>query len=120
MSVIIHDRRPTSALLLITAWTLAVITFLYMLPWAIALTRGKANAGAIGWLNLLLGWSFVGWVAALVMACMAHQAVAVSDSWVAERGPRQPWAPQPNPEDDYPIGGTPEQRMHWHDRGVEQ
>jgi hypothetical protein len=55
------------------AWIIAVITFLYMLPWAVAATRGKSNSVAIALLNLLLGWTFIGWVAALVMACMAHQ-----------------------------------------------
>ena len=54
------------------AWIIAVCTLGYMLPWAIAATRGKANAGAIGWLNLLLGWTFIGWIVALVMACGAH------------------------------------------------
>jgi hypothetical protein len=60
------------------AWLIAILTLGYMLPWAIAASRGKANAGAIGWLNFLLGWSIVGWIVALVMACGAHQTVAVS------------------------------------------
>ncbi len=67
--------RPIQAIL---AWVIAVCTLGYMLPWAIAATRGKANTGAIGILNLLLGWTLVGWIVALVMACGAHQAVAVS------------------------------------------
>jgi len=37
----------------------------------------KSNAGAIGWINLLLGWTGIGWIVALVMACTAHQASAV-------------------------------------------
>lgn len=59
------------------AWVVAVCTLGYMLPWAIAATRGKANSGAIGWLNLLVGWTVIGWIAALVMACMSHQSTAV-------------------------------------------
>lgn len=59
------------------AWVIAVLTFGYMLPWAIAATRGKSNTGAIGWLNLLLGWTFIGWVVALVMACGSHQRYVV-------------------------------------------
>ena len=39
-----------------------------MLPWAIAVTRGKANAGAIGILNFFVGWTLIGWVLALVWA----------------------------------------------------
>jgi hypothetical protein len=58
-----------------TAWIVAVLTLGYMLPWAIAATRGKSNSGAIFWINLLLGWSVVGWVIALVMAAGSHQAI---------------------------------------------
>ncbi len=63
------SAKPVQAL---TAWIIAIITLGYMLPWAIAATRGKSNSGAIGWLNLLLGWSVIGWIIALVMACGAH------------------------------------------------
>jgi hypothetical protein len=59
----------------IIAWIIAILTLGYMLPWAIAATRGKSNSGAIGWLNLLLGWSLIGWIVALVMACNSHQIV---------------------------------------------
>lgn len=71
---IIHDKsgKPVQAT---TAWIVAICTLGYMLPWAIAATRGKSNTAAIGWLNLLLGWTGVGWLVALVMACTAHQAV---------------------------------------------
>jgi hypothetical protein len=55
------------------AWVLAVLTVGYLLPWAIAATRGKSNAGMIGVLNVLLGWTLVGWIIALVMACGTHQ-----------------------------------------------
>lgn len=58
------------------AWVITVCTIGYMLPWAVAASRGKSNAGSIGWLNLFLGWTFIGWIIALVMACGAHQAVA--------------------------------------------
>lgn len=52
------------------AWVLAAITLGYMLPWAVAAQRGKSNAGAIGVLNLLVGWTGIGWIIALVMACL--------------------------------------------------
>ncbi|PWT79035.1 MAG: hypothetical protein C5B59_00555 [Bacteroidetes bacterium] len=41
---------------------------LYFLPSIIA--RGKRNAKAIFLLNLLAGWSVIGWVAALIWAIM--------------------------------------------------
>lgn len=58
-----------------TAWIVAICTLGYMLPWALAATRGKSNSGAIFWINLLLGWSVLGWIVALVMAAGSHQAI---------------------------------------------
>ena len=40
----------------------------YMIPTLIAMARKKKNAGAILALNFLLGWSILGWIAALVWA----------------------------------------------------
>lgn len=45
---------------------LGVILALYMLPGLIAAARRHRNAGAIFALNLLLGWSVLGWIIALV------------------------------------------------------
>lgn len=52
----------------VIAWIVAVLTLGYMLPWAIAATRNKSNTAVIALINLLLGWSLVGWVVALVMS----------------------------------------------------
>ena len=40
--------------------------FLYLLPSLVAVSNKKSNAGAIAALNILLGWSFLGWVVALI------------------------------------------------------
>ncbi len=72
---VVTDRRDSSAQAVI-AWILTVLTFGYFLPWAVAATRGRSNAGAIGLLNFFLGWTLVGWIAALVMACASHQVLA--------------------------------------------
>jgi len=50
---------------------LGVALFLYFLPTYCG--RNKRNAGAIFALNLLLGWTLVGWVVALVWA-LSHDA----------------------------------------------
>jgi T4 superinfection immunity protein len=73
---VVRDRsaKPVQAII---AWVAAILTVGYMLPWAIAATRGKSNSGAIGLINLLLGWSVIGWIVALVMACSAHKVAAV-------------------------------------------
>lgn len=60
------------------AWVVAVLTLGYMLPWAIAATRGRSNTLAIALVNLLVGWTFIGWVAALVMACLSEQRTVVA------------------------------------------
>ncbi|MEN8613689.1 superinfection immunity protein [Dehalogenimonas sp. THU2] len=41
---------------------------IYFLPTTIAIARKRRNTGAIFLLNLLLGWTFIGWVVALVWA----------------------------------------------------
>lgn len=76
MSQIVTDKRNKGGQAVI-AWILTILTAGYLLPCAIAATRGKSNSGVIGWINLLLGWSVVGWIVALVMACSSHQVVAV-------------------------------------------
>jgi hypothetical protein len=43
-----------------------VLLVSYFLPWVVALLRRHRNATAIFILNLLLGWTFIGWVVALV------------------------------------------------------
>ena len=45
----------------------------YLVPAVIATARHHHNAGAIFALNLLLGWTLLGWVGALVWACTAVQ-----------------------------------------------
>ena len=78
MGNVITDRRgrPFQTIL---GWVIAILTGGYMLPWAIAATRGKSNTGAIFWLNLLLGWTVVGWIIALVMSCTSHQVVGIKN-----------------------------------------
>ncbi len=74
----VTDRR-NRPVQFIVSWIVTVLTVGYMLPWAIAATRGKSNTGAIFWLNLLLGWSVIGWIIALVMACTSHQVLGIKN-----------------------------------------
>ncbi|HEX3829489.1 MAG TPA: superinfection immunity protein [Sporichthyaceae bacterium] len=54
------DRRIVCAL--------AILTLGYLLPWAVAAVRRRDDAGAIGLINLLSGWTVVGWFVSLAMA----------------------------------------------------
>ncbi|UAW58759.1 hypothetical protein ASO78B_055 [Escherichia phage vB_EcoS_ASO78B] len=45
-----------------------LVIFVYLLPSFVALQRKHVNRTAICVLNILVGWSFIGWVAALVWA----------------------------------------------------
>ena len=45
---------------------IGILLGVYFLPWIIAASRGHKNAVAIFMLNLLLGWTALGWIAALV------------------------------------------------------
>ena len=49
----------------------------YFIPTVVGMMRGKSNWFAIGVLNLFLGWTFVGWVIALVWACAKDSKPAV-------------------------------------------
>lgn len=68
-SVVMTARPGPSGAVVAIAWILAICTLFYLLPWAIAATRNKSNQGGIFVLNFFLGWSFIGWVVSLVMAC---------------------------------------------------
>jgi T4 superinfection immunity protein len=52
---------------------LACLVAIYCTPAIIASARGHRNSGAIWALNILLGWSFIGWVAAFVWALTTPQ-----------------------------------------------
>jgi len=45
---------------------LFIFIILYFLPAGVAMARHKRNAGAIVVVNLLLGWSVIGWLWALI------------------------------------------------------
>jgi hypothetical protein len=71
----------------------SVVVGMYFLPTIVGVVRGKQNWGAILVLNLLLGWTLVGWVVALTWACTVDTQMVVG-------GPIHQTVnlpPQPNP-----------------------
>lgn len=69
---IVTDKQDRARQALVS-WVATFATCGYLLPWAIATTRGKANAPAIGAINFFAGWTVVGWFVALGMAVGSHR-----------------------------------------------
>jgi hypothetical protein len=62
----------------------------YLLPTIVAASRGHRHQGAIFLLNLLLGWTALGWLVALIWAAM-DQRVSIAEErerYEAEGGTR--------------------------------
>src|SRR5262245_55278826 len=68
-----RPQNNSSVILLLISLVPTIIASipLYFLPTIIASIRRHRNRMAIGALNLLLGWTVIGWVAALVWAFIA-------------------------------------------------
>ena len=66
------------------------------LPTIIAALRSTATTGQVFLINLLLGWSLIGWIVALVMACASDGTVAQLP-WPGPPGsvPDPGWYPDP-------------------------
>lgn len=60
----------------VVAVIVAILTAGYMLPWAIAAVRDVPH-WLVFWINLLLGWTIIGWIIALVMSLRAQRQVIV-------------------------------------------
>lgn len=63
------DSPPIGVTITFDLVLLAIALSIYFLPTWIAWGRNHFNVLPIFVLNLLLGWTFVGWVLALVWAC---------------------------------------------------
>jgi hypothetical protein len=60
----------------VVAVIVAIASAGYMLPWAIAAVRDVPH-WSVFWVNLLLGWTIVGWIIALVMSLRARRDIVV-------------------------------------------
>lgn len=53
--------------------TYLILTLLfYVIPMIIALIRGHRQTLAISVTNIILGWTIVGWIVALIWSCTAY------------------------------------------------
>ena len=56
----------------IVAIIVAIVTAGYMAPWAVAAVRDVRH-WSVFWINLLLGWTIIGWIWALVLALRSQR-----------------------------------------------
>jgi len=63
----ISNHKENMFLLLGACVPLSIIP-IYLLPWVVSVSNGHPSKTGIFVLNLFLGWTFVGWVVALVWA----------------------------------------------------
>ena len=62
------------------SWLIAFATFGYMLPWAIAVTRGRSQRKRLWFANLVVGWTGIGWIGCLMVATRPHECQRASES----------------------------------------
>lgn len=77
------ETSPFGAFLL-----LAVVFVAYFLPTLISQYRNHPNATSIFLLDLFLGWTFIGWLAALIWSASAIAAKLVQTASVGPAGDR--------------------------------
>ena len=71
-----EPENPSWTTTKVVAVIVAIVTAGYMAPWAIAAVRNVPH-WSVFWVNLLLGWTLIGWVIALVMSLRAQRQVIV-------------------------------------------
>ncbi len=77
-----------------------VFILIYFFPSVIAFSKSKSNTAAIFVLNLFLGWSFIGWIVALVWAVSKDkekQPIIVNNNAYSEYRTVTPTFTQPLP-----------------------
>lgn len=84
----------------LTSWVLFVLFVPYFLPTIIAVLGKKTNAGGVFAVNLLLGWTLIGWIIALVWA-LASDSNVHSSTVIVNNAP-----PAPNPTPTYEYKGV--------------
>jgi Superinfection immunity protein len=74
------EPRNYSTTIRVIAVVVAIVTGGYLLPWTISIFRGLRNSTAIFWINLLLGWTLIFWIVALVKSCRRIQPEGIAIS----------------------------------------
>jgi len=87
---------------IVIAGLMCVSLVVYLAPLVIGWTRRVPDLGAVAVINILLGWTLIGWVAALALALRTASPPAPRDGYVVPppsggwwAGPGGPTAPRP-------------------------
>ena len=83
----IADSRSGFVVLLMAAFIVAMA--MYALPALLAWSMGSPRRVAITLVDLLLGWTILGWIAALIWAIMSGNGGSFDDEDPPPR--REPW-----------------------------
>lgn len=72
---------------------LVIFLFFYFMPTLVAVCRRHHNSGAIFLLNLLLGWTMLGWLIALIWSATATQGrlSRIELAWPRQAATAGPW-----------------------------
>jgi hypothetical protein len=62
-----EEYSPLETAIGVAVW-LTILAALWLLPTIVAVRRRVRNVGSIAVINVLFGWTFFGWVAALALA----------------------------------------------------
>lgn len=73
-----------------TAIMLGLVLSIYLIPTFIAYGRKVTNRGVIVTFNVLVGWTGLGWVAALIWAITDHRRQPPTIQYVVARPPPPP------------------------------
>ena len=74
-----------------------LLLFPYFLPTIIAVLRRKTSAVGVFFLNLFLGWTFIGWVGALIWALSADRQPTIIVNNAPSSAPPPSFSPPPSP-----------------------
>ena len=76
-----HLGLPEFFFFILIIFPLTACLIIYLIPTAIAVIKHRANTAAIVLINILAGWTLVGWVVALVLSLNTpHESTAVPNS----------------------------------------
>jgi hypothetical protein len=76
-----HTAYPyAGSVLLLLIGAAVILSFaLYFLPSIVAFARGHPNSLGIFLVNLIFGWTFLGWIAAMVWACITGPIITIHE-----------------------------------------